>query len=550
MRFAPRASWIAAATALALAAPRAARAEDDVSFSYRAVVDSAELEPSTLTGDRLRVYLSALSLDGHQLDVSDPKSIRLYVGASELKAPFSLGTFGATDAELAIVFVIESSQAYADVLPAIQETIDGSILQAVKDANTQVAIMGYGEAVGAGKLGSVKTARGKLAQLGNDGTVADPAMLDTLEHALSALKRVKSLRAQAALRDNPDAPVVERPVRKVIVLVGDGKDRAADRERVTRIGTRAAKEGVRIHTLAYTPSDTRKPLVALGELSRKSLGTFRWIRGGKVDSWKPVVQQLADEIVRQHVLTFFLPADADVGGKKLHLVTVGRTEATSNEIKIPASTCGGQTCEAGMYCAADHCMRPAADTGRGFFGWLLLLLLIGGIGLAVIVGVGVILAKRAPRIPMPGQPGAPGVPGVPGQPGVPGVPGMPNVAVVAPPAKKAKKGKAPPAPVAPPPPAHPPRSLFILNGPRAGQQIPLKNGFVIGKAPGSDLENDDGFTSSRHAVVLIDPAGTCRLVDQNSTNGTYYNGARVTDVVLGPHAVIQIGNTQLRLVME
>jgi hypothetical protein len=37
---------------------------------------------------------------------------------------------------------------------------------------------------------------------------------------------------------------------------------------------------------------------------------------------------------------------------KLKIVTVGRTEVTSNEVKIPPSTCGGQVCDVG-YCAAD-----------------------------------------------------------------------------------------------------------------------------------------------------------------------------------------------------
>ena len=55
----------------------------------------------------------------------------------------------------------------------------------------------------------------------------------------------------------------------------------------------------------------------------------------------------------------------------MHIVTVGRTEATSNELKIPEPTCGGNACATG-YCADDKCVavpRPAA--AAACFGWML-----------------------------------------------------------------------------------------------------------------------------------------------------------------------------------
>ena len=125
--------------------------------------------------------------------------------------------------------------------------------------------MTYGETVGAAKLGTLKAARDKLRQLSVDGTVADPALLDTLDRALRLLKTAKT---------EPPG----RPLRKMIVVIGDGRDRSNDRDRVTALGKRAGKDGVRIHSFAYAPTDVRRPLLLLGELSKRSFGTFRWLR--------------------------------------------------------------------------------------------------------------------------------------------------------------------------------------------------------------------------------------------------------------------------------
>jgi pSer/pThr/pTyr-binding forkhead associated (FHA) protein len=44
----------------------------------------------------------------------------------------------------------------------------------------------------------------------------------------------------------------------------------------------------------------------------------------------------------------------------------------------------------------------------------------------------------------------------------------------------------------------------------------------------------------------MDQAGNCRLYDRSSTNGTFVNGVRVTDVVLDHGMLIRIGSTELR----
>ena len=82
------------------------------------------------------------------------------------------------------------------------------------------------------------------------------------------------------------------------------------------------------------------------------------------------------------------------------------------------------------------------------------------------------------------------------------------------------------------------------------KRIPLLNGFTIGKAPNSHLVLDDGYTSGQHAQIGMDTAGTCRLYDRNSTNGTFVNGARITEVVLDHGASVRIGSTELRFLAQ
>jgi hypothetical protein len=527
-------SVIGVALFVLAAGPRFARADDTPSgpASYRAVIDRVDLEPASIGGLRLRVELSALALQGQLLDLSDAKAIKLMVGGSKLDAPYARGLYGDTGSDTAIVFIVQANLAYGDVLQTIEATLDDAVLSKLGD-RAQVAVMGYGDNTDAGKLGSLKAARAKLGQIASDGSVSEPALLDTLDRATRLLRKAKPSREGA-------------PLRKVIVVVGDGRDRAGDRERITQLGVRADREGIRIHTIGFAPSNVRRPLLTLGELSKRSLGTFRWVRTGGTDSWTRTFQQLHDEINKQYVLTFFLPTDVEVAGKKLKIITVGRTEATSNELKIPEASCGRDACAG--YCVNEVCAIPRTNTGRGVLGWLLLVLGIAVGAIAVLGAIGYVLQRKRPPVPglvpLPGQPPVLGQP-MPGQD--PAMAGQPAPAGKPPKPPKVKKQKN--QPVAEAPPANGP-ALLVLTGPRTGQRIPLMNGFTIGKAPGSSLVIDDGYTSGQHAQITMDTAGNCRLFDRQSTNGTFVNGVRVYDVALGHGMAVRIGSTELRFMVE
>ncbi len=116
-------------------------------------------------------------------------------------------------------------------------------------------------------------------------------------------------------------------------MVGDGRDAGRDRARLTQLATGAGDAGVRIDTLGYAPGDTRWPLRALGELAKRSLGTFRWVRGAKIESWEPALAQLRDEIARQLVVTWHV-ADATAAGQRVHVATTRPVAVTSNDVVV------------------------------------------------------------------------------------------------------------------------------------------------------------------------------------------------------------------------
>jgi len=497
-------------------------ADDEAEKStYRVVIDRVDHEPSTLGGNRLRVYVSALSLLGGLLDLTDPKAIKLQAGGSEIKAPFALGRYAGTESNTAIVVVVEATLPYAEVLPVITDALDTQTLATLDENRTQLAVLPYGETLPAGKLGPIKTVRAKLAQIQSDGSVADPLLLETVERALALLKKAKT---------EPEG----KPLRKMIILIGDGRDMSDDRERVTRLGQRAAKEGVRIHSFAFAPNDIRKPLLLLGELSKRSFGTFRWIRSANAESWTPSFHQLRDEINQQYVLTYFIAADADVSGRKIKVVTTAGTSL--NELKVPDATCAGQTCEAGSYCTGTVCAKPKAGGGRGILGWILL---IGGIlvGAVVVLGViGYIMTKRQ-QAQLPMDPDAIIA-------AAQSRPPRPSKVATVPPVHVPQQAQVVHAPVISGP------RLYIVSGPRTGEQIALKHGFLIGKQPGCDLVIDDGFTSGQHAQIGMDHFGNCRVYDRGSTNGTFVNGQRVTEYSLEHGMSLRIGSTELRFLAQ
>jgi len=82
----------------------------------------------------------------------------------------------------------------------------------------------------------------------------------------------------------------------------------------------------------------------------------------------------------------------------------------------------------------------------------------------------------------------------------------------------------------------------------SGGQIVVKGGEVcrIGRSQPADCVYPDDFLSSQH--FAIECLGTqCRVLDLNSRNGTFLNGARIQEAILEDGCVISAGQTKFRV---
>src|SRR5690606_11316129 len=96
----------------------------------------------------------------------------------------------------------------------------------------------------------------------------------------------------------------------------------------------------------------------------------------------------------------------------------------------------------------------------------------------------------------------------------------------------------------------PPRQarIHLTSGPKRGTEVLLGDQpLTIGRAPDSGLVIQDDYTSTRHARIERH-GSSWRIVDLDSTNGTYLAGSRVTGSAELPAGTpVRIGTTTFEL---
>ncbi len=90
-------------------------------------------------------------------------------------------------------------------------------------------------------------------------------------------------------------------------------------------------------------------------------------------------------------------------------------------------------------------------------------------------------------------------------------------------------------------------SLMVISGSSAGKMFRVHdlNPMVIGRAQDCDICLVEEGISRNHARVERDVQGNVIIVDLNSTNGTYFDGARITRHLLRDGDKVQIGSTTI-----
>ncbi|HEX7569552.1 MAG TPA: FHA domain-containing protein, partial [Verrucomicrobiae bacterium] len=89
--------------------------------------------------------------------------------------------------------------------------------------------------------------------------------------------------------------------------------------------------------------------------------------------------------------------------------------------------------------------------------------------------------------------------------------------------------------------------LVILNQGMTGRSFELNvERTTVGRVEDNAFQITDPSVSSHHAEILM--RGTGILVrDLNSTNGTFLNGDRITEVVLKPGQILRFGQVELKI---
>ncbi|HEX6837434.1 MAG TPA: sigma 54-dependent Fis family transcriptional regulator [Polyangia bacterium] len=90
--------------------------------------------------------------------------------------------------------------------------------------------------------------------------------------------------------------------------------------------------------------------------------------------------------------------------------------------------------------------------------------------------------------------------------------------------------------------------LVVLSGPDAGRQLKLEEGkrYLIGSAADRALALHDPKVSRRHLEVEVLGDGV-RVTDLESKNGSFHEGARFREILVGTGAVIRVGDSELQL---
>ncbi|KAB2898556.1 MAG: hypothetical protein F9K40_11290, partial [Kofleriaceae bacterium] len=370
------------------------------------IVDRIETRPAILPGQvRVRALVSATQTGGEVVEApvdAKSKETQLKVKAGGTSPPFLIGAFEHAEAELSLVVAIPTTLDFEADFDAMMEALDAELVEplAAMGPRVRVQVIGYGaEITGSKGLLRAADARKAFSKLEIDYSSEEIELVEVIGRSVK--------QAGAGLKKPKNKDAISRAA---VVIVSKGIPNVTDETRtaITKAGVAAEKASVRIHTIGYSPSRDGKyhpvrPLLALGELSRRSNGTFRWVKteGG----WRAAIAQVTKEIAREHVVTFFAPA-GELEGKKLSVsMPFGTATLASDSVTILPAKCGTDECDARSYCVKAECVARTIEQ-KGMLGSILLFGAIGVGALVLLVGVMTVVTRRRARGPA-GAPPAP-----------------------------------------------------------------------------------------------------------------------------------------------
>jgi transcriptional regulator with PAS, ATPase and Fis domain len=89
--------------------------------------------------------------------------------------------------------------------------------------------------------------------------------------------------------------------------------------------------------------------------------------------------------------------------------------------------------------------------------------------------------------------------------------------------------------------------IVVVDGPDAGMRVRCAGGtIVVGSGAACDLRLRDPLVSRRHVDIGADPHGI-RVTDRASRNGTFFCGARISEILVAEDAELTVGGTRLAI---
>ena len=491
----------------------------------------------------VRVFASVVELEGNVDDGRAAPSFVLEMNGKRLGRPEKMQQFQGAAEPLDLVLVIESSALYGppkivvpppppplpkgkhepkqkgkaaqknkgnkiapELLKQMVASAGGEPLDKVKDAvhalleglspRVRVLMIDYGaELTAHTPFRPAAALESDVDDLAPDGDAGDLSLSRALDAALVQLNKPR-----------PDG----KPARRLIVVISDGLNSQMDRKTFKTLGDAAAKAHVPIHTIAFSPTDERGPLLNLGEISKRSNGTFRWAR--TADDLRAQMDTLTDELNKQYVLTWKIDARS-LEGRAFRLRC---EDLVSNPLVYDSS--GGA-----------FGLVPATRPLLPWWLWALA-------GLVLFGGAAAVVAARRPKKVMKFSP-------------------YKNATGQTQPPRPAVQPMQPVQPVgqtAPQPARAPVRGLLIVvSGALAGTRVDVgAQPVTIGKGPSTIQVGDDPAVSTRHAEVAL-RGGLFVVTDLGSTNGTFVNNQRIAQPTrLGDGDLLRFGNTQMKFRAE
>ncbi|MDB4967204.1 MAG: domain containing protein [Myxococcales bacterium] len=425
-----------------------------------------------------------------------------------------------------------------------QQVVDsggGEPLEKVKDAvhalleslspKVRVLLIEYGgDLVAHAPFKPAGAVSGDVDELLPDGEAGDLALTRAISAGLVELGRPR-----------PDG----KSARRLIVVVSDGLNSQMDRKTFKILGDAAARARVPIHTIAFSPNDERGPLLNLGEMSKRSNGTFRWAR--TADDLRGQIETLGDELNKQYVLTFKIDTRS-LEHKRFELVC---EDLVSNPLVYDSS--GGSF----GYAPATRPLVP-------WWLWAIAGLVLFGGGAAVVLARARPKAKKQmkfspykaadSRPPSADGAGSAARGAIPSAARASGPVGSGPVGSG--PVGSGPVGSGPVRPSGVVPEAAVVRAptsgiLIVVSGALAGQRVTVgAQPVTVGKGPSTLQISDDPTVSTRHAELAL-RGGAFVVTDLGSTNGTFLNSQRITQPTrISDGDLLRFGNTQMKFRTE